>query len=101
MTYSAFGIAALAVIALALGPDTVATPADEPDRLQNLNSWSETCATAKRLNVPIVVLVEQRHCAFCQRLKRDVFRPLANDPTYFDRVMSSVFKRHGQPWPQI
>ncbi|MFT6268005.1 MAG: thioredoxin-related protein [Alphaproteobacteria bacterium] len=87
MAYSAFGINVLALFSLVLGPDTLATSADDSDRLQNLKSLNETSAIAKRLNVPIVLLTEQRDCAFCQRLKRDVFRPLANDPSYFDKVL--------------
>lgn len=57
------------------------------DRLQNLISWKEASSESKRLNAPIVLLIEQRHCGFCQRLKREVFRPMANDPNYFDRVI--------------
>lgn len=87
MTFKAFGITALTFFALVTGPAIVAQTADETDRLQNLESLSETLAIAKRLNAPIILLIEQRHCAFCQRLKREVFRPLANDPMYFDRVL--------------
>jgi thioredoxin-related protein len=65
----------------------LAAPVQSADRLQNLASWDETRTASKRLNAPIVLLVEQRHCGFCQRLKREVFRPMANDSNYVDRVI--------------
>lgn len=65
----------------------LATPVKSADRLQNLTSWDEARTESKRLNAPIVLLIEQRHCGFCQRLKREVFKPKANDPHYFDRVI--------------
>ncbi|MFK7885253.1 MAG: thioredoxin fold domain-containing protein [Gammaproteobacteria bacterium] len=66
---------------------TTADNAATDDNLHALVSWTKTLASAKQSQAPIVVLLEQRHCAFCQRLKRDLIRPLANDPTYRDRAI--------------
>jgi thioredoxin-related protein len=87
MTLSAFNRSALTLSLLLIGWIPNAISSNETDRLHNLKSWSETSAVAKQTNAPIVVLIEQRHCGFCQRLKREVFLPLANDKTYFDRVI--------------
>ena len=55
--------------------------------LNELTSWSETQAAAYRQQLPIILLVEQRHCGFCQALKKDLFRPLANDADYGSRAV--------------
>lgn len=66
---------------------TSAMDTDKPNRLKNLTSWSKLVDTAKLDKKPIILLIEQRHCGFCQRLKREVFQPLANDPAYFEHAI--------------
>lgn len=87
MKYSAFMATIVTLLAQILPSTSLANPASGEDRLQNLTSWSEASVVSKQLNAPIVLLIEQRHCGFCQRLKREVFRPMANDSSYFDRVI--------------
>ncbi len=57
------------------------------DGLLKLGSWTEVRTQAEQLGVPIILLVEQKNCGYCQRLKRDLFHPLANTTTYRSRAL--------------
>lgn len=50
-------------------------------------SWTDTLNTARMTERSIVLLVEQKNCAYCQRLKRDLFVPLARDPEYQEQLV--------------
>ncbi|MFK8029009.1 MAG: thioredoxin family protein [Gammaproteobacteria bacterium] len=55
--------------------------------LVTLTSWDQTVLDAKKLNRPIVLLVEQRNCGFCQALKKNLIKPLANDSHFGSKAI--------------
>lgn len=87
MKLSTFGKILFVSLTLILVTHTSAMDTDKPNRLKNVESWSKLIETAKLDKKPIILLIEQRHCGFCQRLKREVFGPLANDPAYFEHAI--------------
>lgn len=85
MKHHLFPLLILILFYLSSGPSGIAS--ERPDRLTHLVSWDRIVTDAAAKDVPIVILVEQRYCGFCQKLKKEVFRPIANNPNYFDRVI--------------
>ncbi|MFK7958861.1 MAG: thioredoxin family protein [Lysobacterales bacterium] len=84
---SDFLLIATTIVAFLIAPNAGANEPETTDQLQPLASWTITAAEAKRRNVPIVILFEQRNCGFCQRLKKELFRPTANNPEYSRRAI--------------
>jgi thioredoxin-related protein len=64
-----------------------ATSRDGSSELSPLTSWDAIRQDAKAGMKPIVLLVEQRHCGFCQRAKAERLRPASTVGEYAGRAI--------------
>lgn len=56
---------------------------DHPPR----SDLSALAATAKQQGLPILLIVSQHHCPFCERLQEEIIRPMEISEDYEDRVI--------------
>ncbi|MEW8508091.1 MAG: thioredoxin fold domain-containing protein [Candidatus Thiodiazotropha sp.] len=52
-----------------------------------VHDFTEVGKKARRENVPILLMVSQDHCPFCEQLKREVLNPMVISGDYDDKVV--------------
>jgi thioredoxin-related protein len=72
------------VLLLGLSVNAAAEKLRQVPQLSDLKSVSEQ---ARKLNLPILLVVSQHHCPFCQQLKREVLDPMMLSGQYTDKVV--------------
>lgn len=63
------------------------TGVDQNHGLSSLASWDRVSVDAKAQMIPIVLLVEQRLCTYCQRAKAERLRPASRSNKYQGRAI--------------
>jgi thioredoxin-related protein len=82
--------------------------AADPATLPQVADLRQLGETAETNHIPILLLVSQYHCDFCERMKRDVLNPMQFSGEYADQVlmrellidpgeMVTDFQGHRQP----
>lgn len=71
------------IICLLYGPFSLA----DAGKLHPLDDLRQLSMLAKQRQLPILLLVSQYHCGYCDRMKEEVLQPMQLDPTYRDRVL--------------
>jgi thioredoxin-related protein len=71
----------LLLIALVRVDATFAAPIPHAENLRQL------AAEAKQRQLPIMLVVTQDHCGYCERMKREVLQPMQLSGDYDDRVL--------------
>jgi thioredoxin-related protein len=56
-------------------------------RLAPLDDLQQLSMLSKQSQLPILLLVSQYHCGFCDRMKKEVLQPMQMDPAYQNRVL--------------
>ncbi len=52
-----------------------------------LQDFQKIAGQAQQQNLPILLVVSQHHCAFCQKLKREVLDPMMLSGDYVDQII--------------
>jgi thioredoxin-related protein len=80
----------------------------DPAALPQADDLQQLGKTAEKKHIPILLLVSQFHCDFCERMKREVLYPMQLSGVYADQVlmrellidageMVTDFQGHRQP----
>ena len=64
---------------------------EEPARCTTTDDWSGEAALARQSGIPIMLLFSSDDCAYCERLKREVLRPLLETGSFIDRALLREF----------
>jgi len=79
------------ILVVLLNLSLLAVAQASPDKVHSTivftDNLQKDAALSKRLNAPILLVVSQEHCPFCDLLKREVLNPMALSGDYRDKVV--------------
>ncbi|MCU7937214.1 MAG: thioredoxin fold domain-containing protein [Candidatus Thiodiazotropha sp. (ex Dulcina madagascariensis)] len=65
----------------------VLTAVADPGKLVSADDLSQLAAESEQRRLPILLMVSQYHCGFCDRMKEEVLQPMRLSGEYRNRVL--------------